>query len=96
MLYAIPSGGCFCPIPKPFCYGIGLTEEGETVATLELISKEKNVFGDTYYYIRDSNGVTSQVYEGDLDAFMKRKGATELREGRAFLYPKRKSKSKVR
>ncbi len=97
MLYAIPSsGGCICPILPPFCYGTTLTEEGETVPTLELISKEKNGFGDTYYYIRDSNGVTSQVYEGDLDAFMKMKGATELREGSAYLYPKRKSKGKVR
>lgn len=91
MLYATPNGGgCFCPILPPFCYGTGLTEEGETVPTLELISKEKNGFGDTYYYIRDSNGVTSQVYEGDLDAFMKKNGVTKLKEGRAYLYPKKR------
>ncbi|MEB3103034.1 hypothetical protein [Ferviditalea candida] len=95
MLYAIPGGGgCFCPILPPFCYGTGLTEEGETVSTLELISKEKNRFGDTYYYIRDSNGVTSQVYEADLDTFMKRNGATELRESRAYLYPKKRGKTR--
>ncbi|WP_144938698.1 hypothetical protein [Paenibacillus sp. 32O-W] len=96
MMYAIPSGGCFCPIPLPSCYGTDLTEEGETAATLELISKEKNGFGDTYYYIRHSNGVTSRVYEGDLDAYMKKNGATELKEGRAYLYPRRKNKSKIR
>ncbi|CAM3465252.1 hypothetical protein [Marinicrinis lubricantis] len=94
MLYAIPSGGCFCPIPQLFCYGTSLAEEGETVATLELISKEKNVFGDTYYYIRNSNGVTSRVYEGDLDAYMKKNGATELKKGRAFLYPKKRGKAR--
>ena len=94
MLYAIPSGGCFCPILPPFCYGTGLIEEGETVPTLELISKEKNGFGDTYYYIRDSNGVTSQVHEGDLDAFMKKKGVTKLKEGRAYTYPKKRGKAR--
>lgn len=57
---------------------------------LEFISKGKNGFGDTYYYIRDSNGVTSQVYESELDAFMKKKGAPELRERRAYLYPKKR------
>lgn len=62
--------------------------------TLELISKEKNAFGDMYYYIRDSNGVTSQVYEGDLDAFMKKNGATELKESRAYLYPKKRGKAR--
>ncbi|MCY9663706.1 hypothetical protein M5X11_01735 [Paenibacillus alginolyticus] len=95
MMYAIPSGGgCFCPILPPFCYGTIPTEEGETVPTLELISKEKNGFGDMYYYIRDSNGVTSQVYEGDLDAFMKKNGATELKESRAYLYPKKRGKAR--
>ncbi|MFD1127544.1 hypothetical protein ACQKLN_22725 [Paenibacillus glucanolyticus] len=95
MLYAIPSGGgCFCPILPPICYGTDPTEEGETVPALELISKGKNGFGDTYYYIRDSNGVTSQVYESELDAFMKQKGATELRERSAYLYPKKKGKAR--
>lgn len=95
MLYAIPSGGgCFCPIPPPIRYGTSLTEEGETVPKLELISKGKNGFGDTYYYIRDSNGVTSQVYEAELDAFMKKKGATELRESRAYFYPKKQGKAR--
>ncbi|ETT54676.1 hypothetical protein BSK66_24900 [Paenibacillus odorifer] len=92
MLYAIPSGGgCFCPILPPFCYGTSPIEEGETVPELELVSKGENVFGDTYYYIRDSRGVTSHVYEGDLDAFMKKNGAKELKQGRAYQYPKRKS-----
>lgn len=92
MLYPIPSGsGCFCPILPLFCYGTDSTEEGETVPTLELISKEKNVFGDMYYYIRDSNGVTNRVYEDDLDAFLKKNGATELRRGRAYRYPKKRS-----
>ncbi|WP_258313563.1 hypothetical protein [Paenibacillus sp. tmac-D7] len=62
--------------------------------TLELISKEKNGFGDTYYYIRNSNGVTSKVYEGDLDAYLKKNGATELKEGRAYLYPKKQGKAR--
>ena len=97
MLYAIPSGGgCFCPILPPICYGASLTEEGETVPILELISKEKNGFGDTYYYIRDLNGVTCQVYEGDLEAFMKKNGATELKKSSAYLYTKRQSKNRVR
>lgn len=95
MLYAIASGGgCFCPILPPICYGTGSSEEGETVAELELISKGKNGFGDKYYYIRDSNGVNSQVYESELDAFMKKKGATELRERRVCLYPKKKGKAR--
>lgn len=47
MLYASPSGGCFCPILPPFGYGTSLIKEGETVPSLELISKEKNGFGDT-------------------------------------------------
>ncbi|MEK4508902.1 hypothetical protein [Paenibacillus sp. FSL K6-2524] len=92
MLYAIPSGGgCFCPILPPFCYGTSLTEEGKTVPELELVSKGKNIFGDTYYYIRDSHGVTSHVYEGDLDAFMKKNGAKELKKDRAYRYPKKRS-----
>ncbi|QQE73982.1 hypothetical protein KDJ56_19265 [Brevibacillus composti] len=74
MMYAIPSGGCFCPILPPFCYGTSPAEEGETVPTLELM--------------------TSQVYEGDLDAFMKKNGATELKEGRAYLYPKKRGKAR--
>lgn len=95
MLYAISSGGgCFCPILLPFCYGTGLIEEGESVPTLELIFKEKNRFGDTYYYIRDSNGMTNQVYEGDLDAFLKKNGVTELRRGRVYLYPKKQNKAR--
>ncbi|MFF3924029.1 hypothetical protein [Paenibacillus lactis] len=64
------------------------------MATLELISKEKNVFGDTYYYIRDSNGVTSRVYEGDLYAYMKKNDVTELKKGRAYLYPKKRGKER--
>lgn len=91
MLYAIPSGGCYCPVLPPFCYGTSPTEEGETVPELELVSKGKNVFGDTYYYIRDSHGVTNHVFEGDLDAFMKLNGAKELKKGRAYRYPKKKS-----
>jgi hypothetical protein len=92
MLYPIASGsGCFYPILPFFCYGTDSTEEGETVPSLELISKEKNVFGDMYYYIRDSNGVTNRVYEADVDAFLKKNGATELRRGRAYRYPKKRS-----
>ncbi|OZQ68855.1 hypothetical protein CA600_05380 [Paenibacillus sp. VTT E-133280] len=90
MLYAIPSGGCFCPILPPTCYGSSLTKEGETVLSLELISKGKNGFGDTYYYIRDSKGVTCQVFEGELDGFMKKNGATGLKRGRAYPYPKKR------
>lgn len=97
MLYAIPSGGgCFCPTLPPICYGTVPAKEGEPMPSLELLYKEKNGFGDTYYYIRDSNGVTSQVYEGDLAAFMKKHGATELKEGKAYLYPKKQRKSNVR
>lgn len=94
MLYTIPSGGCFCLILPPYCYGTGLIEEGETVPSLVLISKEKNGFGDTYYYIRDSNGVISQIHEGDLDAFMKKNGVPKLKEGRAYLYPKKRGKAR--
>jgi hypothetical protein len=90
-MYDIPSGGgCFCPVQPPVCYGTGLTEEGEWMPSLEVISKEKNGFGDTFYYIRDQNGVTIQIYEGDLEAFMKKKGVLELKEGVSFLYPKKK------
>ncbi|MCU6711503.1 hypothetical protein M6D81_22660 [Paenibacillus sp. J5C_2022] len=90
MLYAIPRGGCFCPIQPLICYGVDLIEEGETVPILELVSKEKDGFGDTFYFIRHSNGVTSKVYEGDLDAFMKKNGVTELQKGKAYMYPKKK------
>ncbi len=90
MLYAIPSGGCFCPIIPPFCYGTSPTREGETMSELELLSKEKNAFGDMYYYIRDSHGVTNHVFEGDLDTFMKANGAKELKKGRSYQYSKKK------
>ncbi len=91
MLYATPSGGrCFCPMLPPFCYGSSLIEEAENVSRLELISKEKNGFGDTYYYIRDSRGITTRVYEDDLDAFMRKNGATELSKGSAYLYAKKR------
>ncbi|MEK3866912.1 hypothetical protein MHH60_25930 [Paenibacillus sp. FSL H7-0716] len=58
---------------------------------LELVSKGKNVFGDTYYCIRDSSGVTNHVFEVDLEAFMKMNGAKGLKKGRAYQYPKKKS-----
>ncbi|HUC91964.1 MAG TPA: hypothetical protein VMS09_08040 [Paenibacillus sp.] len=57
--------------------------------SLEVISKEKNGFGDTYYYIRDQNGVTIQVYEGELGTFMKKNGVSELKEGKSFIYPQK-------
>lgn len=91
MLYVTPRGGCFCPIQPLICYGVDLTdEEGENVSIFILVAKEKDGFGDTFYFIRHSNGVTSKVYEGDLDAFMKKNGITELQKGKAYIYPKKK------
>ncbi|MCY9668743.1 hypothetical protein M5X11_28110 [Paenibacillus alginolyticus] len=57
--------------------------------SLELIHKEKNGFGDMYYYIRDENGVMSRVYEGDLEEFLKKKGVPLLKEGVPFIYPQK-------
>lgn len=92
MLYAQPSGGCFCPVQPPADYGNEWTEEEKTVSSLTLISKGKNSFGDTFYYIRDQNGITNQVYEEELQDFMKRKGVTELREGNSFVYRPQKDR----
>lgn len=86
--------GCLFPVQPPACYAntwMEEEEEEETLPSLELIDKKKNGFGDMIYYIRDQRGVTNQVYEGDLAAFMKMKGVSELKEGTPLLYS-RKSK----
>lgn len=87
MIYAVPAGrGCYCPIQTPVCYQVGVATISEERMVLELISKERNVFGDTIYYIRDGRGATSVVYENDLPQFMKKNGVTELKEGSPFKY----------
>jgi hypothetical protein len=90
-MYVIPSGGgCFCPVRPPVSYGSSLKEEEEWMPSLELISKEKNSFGDMYYYIRDQNGTVSHIYEENLEAFLKEKGVSELKDSVPFLYPQNK------
>jgi hypothetical protein len=86
-VYVMKSGGgCFCPARPPVRYGTSMKEEKKLTPSLELISKEKNSFGDMYYYIRDHNGVVSHIYEGDLESFLKKKGVSVLKEGTSFLY----------
>lgn len=89
-MYPIPSGGeCFCPIQPPVCYGIGLLEEADEMPSLELIGKQKDVFGETVYYIRDQNGATNMVHESHLSDFLKKNGVSVLKEGASYQYPSR-------
>ncbi|MFC0213879.1 hypothetical protein ACFFK0_15720 [Paenibacillus chartarius] len=57
--------------------------------SLELIGKQENGFGETIYYIRDQSGTTNMVHESHLSDFMKKNGATALKEGLPFRYPSR-------
>ncbi|MEB3103307.1 hypothetical protein [Ferviditalea candida] len=92
-MYAITSGGgCFCPTQPPVCYGIGLSEEGEMMPSLELVGKQKNGFGDTIYYIRDQNGTTNMIHESRLSDFLKKNGVSVLKEGDPFKYSTGKNK----
>lgn len=92
-MYALGTGGgCFCPAQMPVCYGAEWTGEEMALPSLELVDKQKDVYGETIYYIRDERGVTSMVHECNLDDFMHGKGVTELQEGTPFLYQRKSRK----
>jgi len=87
-MYVLSSGGgCFFPVQPPACYGNVLLEEEVMLPSLELIQKEKNRFGDMVYTIRDQRGITSTVYEGELEVFLKERGVSVLKEGTPTMYP---------
>lgn len=89
MEYPLPSGGWLFPRRWLFTYDLFPTESGDewVASKLELISKEKNVFGDTVYHIREANGMTYTVFEQELEGYLKRKGVFSLTPGQPFLYP---------
>lgn len=62
--------------------------------SLVLVNKQKDVYGEMVYYIRDERGVTNMIHECNLDDFMRRRGVSELQEGRPFFY-ERKSRKRV-
>lgn len=91
MLYLLPAGGCMFPVQHFHGYGILPTpEEGETVKTLELIRKEKNVFGDTIYYIRDERCAICVICESDVETYLRQKGVSSLVQGSSYIYPNKR------
>jgi len=91
MEYAMPEGGCMCPEPPSCIYLAGFEgSEGRALTYLELIRKEKNVFGDMVYLIREERGSITSVYERNLEEYLREKGVSHLVEGKPFVYPIKK------
>jgi hypothetical protein len=92
MEYPYPSGGCIFLPPHYDSYSFSPEESGDEVVTnkLELIGKDKNVFGDTVYQIREENGQTCVIHENELEGYLKRKGVSSLNVGQPFLYIRKK------
>lgn len=88
MDYVLPAGGCLFPTNTQCLYRWDYTEsEGESMSRLEIIHESKNVFGDTIYFIRNEQGCMEQVFECDLDHYLKQKGVVSLPHGKPYMYP---------
>lgn len=95
MEYAVPTEGCIYLPVLTDPYFTTLAESGEEcMGKLELINKRKNGFGDWFFYIRDERGQVTQVFEGDLEQFLMRRGVSELVQGNEYLYPIRHVRNK--
>jgi hypothetical protein len=88
MLYTLAAGGCYFPVQFFRGYNVLLSPgEGETLKTWELIYKKKNGFGDMIYSIRDHKGIIHQIWERDVETFLKKNGVPFLIEGIPYEYP---------
>lgn len=94
-MYALVAGrGCFCPVQKRAFYGSGWAREEIALPSLVLVNKQRDVYGEMVYYIRDERGVTHMIHECKLHDFMRRRGVAELQGGSPFFY-ERASRKRV-
>jgi hypothetical protein len=93
MYVLLSVGGYQFPPPLPIRYGILLSERNEEpMGSLTLIQKQKNGFGDMIYSIQDQSGIVSNVLEENVAEFLKKKGATFLKEGSPYEYARKTDK----